>query len=74
MNTVLRFCGLLLLAALLIVLGVLLGDYAPWYFAWVVGSAMIVLVSAAGMVWLDAQEAERARIARQRKSGGAHRT
>jgi uncharacterized membrane protein YbhN (UPF0104 family) len=59
MRTLLLFGGLMLLAALLIVLGVLLGDHAPWYFAWIVGTVMIVLVSAAGMVWLDAQEAAR---------------
>ncbi len=59
MKTLLQFVLYLLVALLAIVLGVILGDYAPWYFAWIVGTVMIVLVSAAGMVWLDAQEAAR---------------
>ncbi|MDE2121997.1 MAG: hypothetical protein KGJ64_15005 [Betaproteobacteria bacterium] len=57
MRTFLSFVGLMGLSALLIVLGVILGDYASWYFAWIVGTAMIVLVSAAGLAWLDAQQA-----------------
>ncbi|MBU6439913.1 MAG: hypothetical protein KGJ03_05070 [Betaproteobacteria bacterium] len=60
MRTLLEFLALMLLGALLVVLGVILGDYASWYFAWIVGTAMIVLVSAAGLAWLDAQEAARA--------------
>ena len=57
MKTFLSFAGLMGLSAVLIVLGVILGDYASWYFAWIVGTAMIVLVSAAGLAWLDAQQA-----------------
>jgi predicted outer membrane lipoprotein len=59
MRSLLEFAALLLLGALLVVLGVILGDYAPWYFAWIVGTAMIVLVSAAALAWLDAQDSER---------------
>ncbi|MDE2119310.1 MAG: hypothetical protein KGJ64_01320 [Betaproteobacteria bacterium] len=58
MKTLLQFLLLMLVAMLLIVLGVILGDYAPWYFAWLVGTAMLVLVSAAGGAWLDTQDAE----------------
>lgn len=58
MKTLLQFLLLMLLAMLVIVLGVILGDYAPWYFAWLVGTVMLVLVSAAGGAWLDAQDAE----------------
>ncbi len=54
--------ALLLLGGLLVALGVILGDYASWYFAWIVGTAMIVLVSAAALAWLDAQEAARGRL------------
>ena len=35
-----------------------LGDNGPWYFAWLVGTVMIVLISAAGAVMLDTQEEE----------------
>ena len=59
MRTLLEFSALMLLGALLVALGVILGDYASWYFAWIVGTAMIVLVSAAALAWLDAQEAAR---------------
>lgn len=59
MKTLLTFLALMGLSSALIVLGVILGDYASWYFAWIVGTAMIVLVSAAGLAWLDAQDAAR---------------
>jgi hypothetical protein len=39
-----------------IVMGVIVGDYGAWYFAWAIGTIMIVLVSAAGGVLLDTQE------------------
>ena len=72
MRTLLTFVGLMGLSAVLIVLGVILGDYASWYFAWIVGTAMLVLVSAAGLAWLDAQDAERrAAPARPPRSGHA---
>jgi predicted outer membrane lipoprotein len=58
MKTLVQFLLFLLIALLAIVLGVILGDYAPWYFAWLVGTVMLVLVSAAGGAWLDTQEAE----------------
>ena len=59
MRTLFEFSALMLLGALLVALGIILGDYASWYFAWIVGTAMIVLVSAAALAWLDAQEAAR---------------
>ena len=65
MKTMLLYCGLLLLGAALIVLGVILGDQASWYFAWIVGTATIVLASAASVAWLDAQEAARERPPRR---------
>ncbi len=58
MKTFGQFVLYLVIALLAIVLGVVLGDYAPWYFAWLVGTVMLVLVAAAGGAWLDAQEAE----------------
>jgi predicted outer membrane lipoprotein len=38
---------------------VVAGDYAPWYFAWMVGTVMIVLIAAAGAVLFETQEASR---------------
>ncbi len=60
MRTLIQFIVYLLIALLAIVLGVILGDYAPWYFAWLVGTVMLVLVSAAGGAWLDTQDEEAA--------------
>ena len=50
-----RYLIFTLLALLLIFLTVIIGDYGPWYFAWIVGTVMIVLVSAAGGALLDTQ-------------------
>jgi predicted outer membrane lipoprotein len=49
--------GLAAVLALAIALAVVAGDYGPWYFAWVVGTVMIVLISVAGAVLFDTQEA-----------------
>ena len=68
MRTLFEFCALMLLGMLLVALGIILGDYASWYFAWIVGTAMIVLVSDAALAWLDAQEAARARSLPRDKS------
>ena len=38
-------------------LAILLGERGSWYFAWVLGTAMIVLLSVAGTMFLDVQEA-----------------
>jgi hypothetical protein len=60
MKTLLQF-GLFMAATVIaIVIGVIIGDYGAWYFSWVVGTIMIVLVAAAGGVLLDTQESEKA--------------
>ena len=51
----LQFIVYTLMALVLIFLTVILGDYGPWYFAWIVGTVMIVLISAAGGALLDTQ-------------------
>lgn len=57
-----RYLVFTVLALLLIFVTVIIGDYGPWYFAWIVGTVMIVLVSAAGGALLDTQiEARQAR-------------
>ncbi|WP_298290074.1 hypothetical protein [Thiomonas sp.] len=56
MKSLLYFILFLIIAMVAIVVGVIIGDYASWYFAWIVGTAMIVLVSAAGGALFDAQE------------------
>ena len=56
MKTFLYFLLFLALAFVVILLAVLLGDMGAWYFAWLIGTAMIVLVAAAGAALLDTQE------------------
>ncbi|BFI96095.1 MAG: hypothetical protein RSP_16050 [Rhodanobacter sp.] len=56
MKTTLQFLVFLLMAFAVIVLAILLGDLGAWYFAWLVGTAMIVLIAAAGGVLLDTQD------------------
>jgi predicted outer membrane lipoprotein len=44
-----------LISLWLIFLGIILGENGPWYFAWLVGTVMIVLISAAGGALMDTQ-------------------
>ncbi len=41
---------------------ILLGQRGAWYFAWVLGTVMMVLIAAAGGALLDAQEEERQKV------------
>jgi 1,4-dihydroxy-2-naphthoate octaprenyltransferase len=59
MKTFLYFVLFLIVAAVSIVVGVILGDYASWYFAWIIGTGFIVLVSAGAGAMFDAQEEEK---------------
>ncbi len=59
MGTLVRFVTYAAIAALVILMAILLGDYGAWYFAWILGTVMLVLVSAAGGALLDTQEEER---------------
>lgn len=56
MKTLFQFIIFIFLAIVTILLGVIIGDYGAWYFSWVIGTVMIVLISAAGGAYLDAQE------------------
>ncbi len=55
MKTAIKFVVLMGIALLAIVLAVILGETGAWYFAWLLGTVVIVLVSAAGGAMLDAQ-------------------
>ena len=56
MKTFLLFVLFMLIAIVVIVLAVVLGESGAWYFAWLVGTGMIVLVTATGGAMLDAQD------------------
>lgn len=54
-KTLLRFAGLGLILVIALLVAVFLGDQGPWYFAWLVGTVMIVLISVAGAILFDTQ-------------------
>ncbi|HTV84658.1 MAG TPA: hypothetical protein VME63_04600 [Dyella sp.] len=56
MKTFFQFVLFMIIAILIILMAVILGDSGAWYFAWLIGTAMIVLISAAGGALLDAQD------------------
>ncbi|MBU6418836.1 MAG: hypothetical protein KGQ79_03815 [Proteobacteria bacterium] len=55
MGKLFTFIGLGLVLALALLLAVVAGDYGPWYFAWMVGTVMIVLIAGCGAVLFDSQ-------------------
>ncbi|MFA7495927.1 MAG: hypothetical protein WCY67_06405 [Acidithiobacillus sp.] len=59
MKNLFTFIGMALILALSLFLAVITGDYGPWYFAWLVGTTMIVLIAVAGAVMFEKQDAER---------------
>jgi predicted outer membrane lipoprotein len=59
MRQLIKVIALALVLALALALAVIAGDYGPWYFAWLVGTTMIVLIAASGAVLFEAQEAGR---------------
>ncbi len=64
MKTFLLFVLFMLIAVVVIVLAVILGDSGAWYFSWLVGTGMIVLITAAGAWLLDTQEEQAAQMAK----------
>jgi quinol-cytochrome oxidoreductase complex cytochrome b subunit len=45
----------LALALIVILLGIVLGDSAPWYFAWLLGTGLLILTAAAAGFLYDTQ-------------------
>lgn len=70
MKTFAYFLLFMVLSLIVIVLAAMLGDLGAWYFAWLVGTAMIVLISAAGAALFDTQEEHEAA---ERAAGGARK-
>ncbi|WP_407275843.1 hypothetical protein [Halothiobacillus sp. DCM-1] len=58
MKLLIWFAIFFLLAMILIALAIVLGDAAPWYFAWIIGTGFLILTSAAAGVLFDKQEEE----------------
>ncbi|MDD2877009.1 MAG: hypothetical protein PHT60_05385 [Acidiphilium sp.] len=57
MTEIVKIIALAGVLTLGLLLAVVAGDYAPWYFAWLVGTTMIILISVSGAVLLETQEA-----------------
>jgi len=55
MKQILLFLFWLLIAVVAIALTIVLGERGAWYFAWVLGTVMIVLIAAAGTAIIDAR-------------------
>lgn len=56
MKTLIKFVALGFVLVVALLLAVVAGDEGPWYFAWMVGTVMIVLIAASGAVLFEAQE------------------
>ncbi|MDA8048505.1 MAG: hypothetical protein M0002_00565 [Rhodospirillales bacterium] len=57
MKRIVTMFALALVLAVALLLAVIAGGNAPWYFAWMVGTTMIVLIAVSGAVLLETQEA-----------------
>ncbi|NII09780.1 hypothetical protein [Oleiagrimonas sp. C23AA] len=68
MKTFLYFLLFMFLAVIVIAMAVILGDTGAWYFAWLIGTTMIVLIAAAGGMLLDAQDDHAAEEAAEREA------
>jgi hypothetical protein len=51
-----RYIIAMALAALAILLGIILGDYGPWYLSWFLGTGFMVLVAVSAGVLFEEQE------------------
>ncbi|MDE8350097.1 MAG: hypothetical protein POG74_11575 [Acidocella sp.] len=55
MGNIVKFGALAAVIVFALLLAVVAGDYGPWYFAWLVGTTMIILISVAGAVMFETQ-------------------
>ncbi len=71
MSLLSRIIIMLILAVIAILIAVILGDYGPWYFSWLVGTGFMILVAAMGGVLYEDQEE---RLLEQEKKAQGHKT
>jgi len=55
MKVIAYFLLFFVLALIIIFLGIVLGDSAPWYFAWLIGTGLLILTAAAAGFLYDTQ-------------------
>ncbi|HEX7389465.1 MAG TPA: hypothetical protein VF286_05100 [Acidiphilium sp.] len=60
MSNAAKIVALAIVLTFALLLAVVVTDYAPWYFAWMVGTVMIILIAASGAVMFETQEAAKA--------------
>ncbi|MGQ3671577.1 hypothetical protein ACT6QG_04165 [Xanthobacter sp. TB0136] len=51
-----RYIIAMVLAVIAILLGIILGDYGPWYLSWFLGTGFMVLVAVSAGVLFEAQD------------------
>ena len=51
-----RFVLAMIIAVIAILIGIILGDYGPWYLSWLLGTGFMILVAALGGVPFEEQE------------------
>lgn len=52
----LNYIVALVVAGLAVLLGIIIGDYGPWYMCWFLGTGFMILVAASSGVLFEAQE------------------
>lgn len=55
MKSFIKFAALAAVIMFALLLAVVAGDDGPWYFAWLVGTTMIILIAVAGAVLFETQ-------------------
>ena len=70
---VLRYVVSMALAVIVIVIAVILGDYGPWYFSWLLGTGFMILAAVSGAVLLDAQDEAAMKSARESRDATPQR-
>jgi len=68
MSLTMQIIVLLFLACLSILLVIIMGDYGPWYLAWLLGTGFMILVAAMGGVLFEDQEEEQRKKAQSKQS------
>lgn len=59
-----RFVVAMIIAVIAIFIGIILGDYGPWYLSWLLGTGFMILVASLGGVLFEEQE-EALRVAQE---------
>ena len=55
----LKFFVYFVIALVILFVSIILGDLAPWYFAWILGTVMIILIAVSSAVLFESQQEER---------------